>query len=124
MRKLTIFALLLSSPAWAGWSSVAEDEVGVTYADPADVVRNGNLSRMWSLLDYKNFQRMVEVGYFSQKTQVEYDCVKRQSRGLRLSLHAEHMGEGKIIYTDESPHEWEAISAETMSEALWKIACK
>jgi len=52
---------------------------------------------MWSLLDYKAFQRMVEVGYFSQKTHVEYDCGAKQLRGLSLSLHAQRMGEGKVI---------------------------
>ncbi len=79
---------------------------------------------MWSLLDYKAFQRMVEVGYFSQKSLVEYDCREKQTRGLLVSLHAEHMGEGKVIYADESPHEWEPLVPDTMGEVLWKFACR
>ena len=103
---------------------MAEDDSATTYADPASIIRSGNMVTMWSLLDYKAFQRMVEVGYFSHKTEVEYDCAEPQSRGLSLFLHAEKMGEGKVIYEDTSPHEWEPVTADTMTETLWKIACK
>jgi surface-adhesin protein E len=124
MKKLTIFLLLLSSSAWAGWKSIGEDDAGITYVDPAAVVRTGNTAKLWSMLDYKSFQRMVEVGYFSQKVQIEFDCAERKFRGLSVALHADHMGEGKAIYSDESPHEWEPVSADSMSEILWKIACQ
>lgn len=124
MKGLAIVLLLLCNPAWAAWKSVGEEESGKSYADPATLVKSGNTVKMWSLLDYKAFQRMVEVGYFSQKSLVEYDCKEKQIRGLMVSLHAEHMGEGKVIYADESPHEWEVLVPDTMGEVLWKFACK
>lgn len=125
MKKLAVFVvLLMSSPAWAAWMSVGEDNAAVTYADPASIVRQGNSATMWSLLDYKAFRRMVEVGYFSQKSQVEYDCAEPRSRGLSLSLHSEKMGEGKVIYEDTSPHDWERIAPDTIGDALRKFACK
>ena len=116
--------LLMSGAAWAGWKSVGEDNAATVYADPATIVRSGNTAKLWSLLDYKDFQRMVEVGYFSQKNLVEYDCVDRKARGLSLSLHAEHMGEGKMIYEDASPREWSTVPAQSITEVLWTIACK
>ena len=124
MRKLAILLLLLGSPAWAGWKSIAEDNAGVSYADPATIVRNGGSALMDSLFDHRDFQRMVEVGYFSQKVRAEYDCMDRRIRRLSVSLHAGHMGEGKVIYADDTPHEWEAVEAGTLNESLWKIACK
>ena len=125
MKRLTFsLILLISGAAWAGWKSVGEDNAATVYADPATVARSGNTARLWSLLDYKDFQRMVEVGYFSQKTLVEYDCVERKARGLSLSLHAEHMGEGKMIYEDASPREWSPVPAQSVTEVLWTIACK
>ena len=124
MNKLVVVLLLASSPAWAGWKAVGDEETGTTYADPATMARSGNTVKMWSLLDYKAFQRMVEVGYFSQKSLVEYDCKEKQTRGLAVKLHAEPMGEGKVIYEDDSPHEWEALVPDTMGEVLWKVACK
>ena len=124
MKKIATFMLLLSSPAWAGWKSVGEDDAATSYADTATIIRSGNTAKMWSLLDYKAFQRMVEVGYFSQKAQVEYDCKERRLRGLSIALHADKMGEGKVIYADETPHEWEAVDAGTMNETFWRLACK
>jgi hypothetical protein len=124
MRKFSIFLLMLCSPVWAAWEPLAQHNGATSYADPATIVRKGGTAKMWSLLDYKEFQRMVEVGYFSQKAQAEYDCKETKFRVLTLSLHAEHMGAGKVIYADDMPHEWEAVEAGTPNEMLWKRACK
>lgn len=123
MKKLMFFVLLLSGPACAAWKSAGEDNNATWYADPATIAAEGNTAKMWSLLDYKSFQRMVEVGYFSQKAQAEYDCAAHKVRGLSVVLHAEKMGEGKVIYEDHSPHGWEDVAPGSSSEALWKIAC-
>jgi hypothetical protein len=124
MKKIGLLLLLAASPAWAAWKNVAEDERTVTYADPASVKKSDGLVRMDSLIDYKAFQRMVEVGYFSQKAEAEYDCRERQVRSLNLFLHEEHMGAGKVIYEDTSPHDWEVVQPDSTTEALWKVACK
>jgi len=126
MKKLAIVLLLvlLRSPAWAGWNSVAESSSGTSYADPASISREAGTATIWGLFDYKDFQRMVEVGYFSQKYQAEFDCKQARVRVLTLSLHAEHMGVGKVIYADETPHDWEEIEAGSVNETLRKLACR
>ena len=123
MKTLAIALFLVCSPAWAAWKNVAEADNGTSYADPASISRQADTATMWLLFDYKDFQRMVEVGYFSQKNQVEYDCKQTRARVLTLSLHAEHMGLGKVIYADETPHDWEPIEAGSLNETLWKLAC-
>jgi hypothetical protein len=75
-------------------------------------------------VDYKTFQRMVEVGYFSQKSMVEYDCAAGRVRALSVALHAGNMGEGKVIYADETAQQWEAVAPSTPAETLLKTACK
>ena len=126
MKICTIAAALLclAGPAFAAWTSVGEDPRGTTYADAATIEKSGNTVKMWSLLDHRNFQRMVEVGYFSQKSHVEYDCAGQRMRGLHTALHAEHMGAGAVIYEDASTHEWESIMPDSISETLLKVACK
>ena len=124
MKKIAIVLFLLSSPAWAGWKSVGEDDTATTYADTASIVKKANTATMWTLIDYKAFQRMVETGYFSHKTEVEYDCAEPRMRGLSLFLRAEKMGEGKVVYDDTSPHEWEPVNPDTMNETLRKVACR
>jgi hypothetical protein len=124
MKKLTIALLLFSSPAWAAWNNIAETSNGTSYADPASIIRQADTATMWLLFDYKDFQRMVEVGYFSQKHQAEFDCKQTRYRVLTLLLHAEHMGLGKVIYADEAPHDWEDVEAGTLNETLRTLACR
>jgi hypothetical protein len=123
LRRLPVVLLLITSPAWAAWKVADESGIGTVYADTGTITRGGDLSRMSWLLDYSSFQRMVEVGYFSQKASTEFDCAQRRSRALSVSLHPQHMGEGPAIYTDDSPHDWEAVDAGSTAEKLWKIAC-
>lgn len=124
MKHLALLLLLASGPAAAEWTRVAGDAATTTYADPASIVRAGDTAKMLWLVDYKSFQRMVEVGYFSQKSLAEYDCAGARARGLSVALHAGNMGEGKVIYADDTPHRWEAVSPSTLTETLLKTACK
>ena len=124
MKSLLILLMLPGGPAWAAWESVGEDRATSSFADPATIDRSGEIASMTSLIDYKSFQRMVEVGYFSQKTRAEYDCAGRQFRGLSVALHAEKMGDGKVIYSDDTRHAWEAVVAGSTAEALWTMACR
>jgi hypothetical protein len=125
MKRLTaVVLLLLAAPAWAGWKAVSQDSSGAAYADPDTITRSGDTASMWWLLDYSAFQRMVEVGYFSQRTRTEFDCAEPRQRVLELSLRAEHMGEGKVIYADESPHDWESVQAGTTADKLRAVACR
>lgn len=124
MNKLALLMMVLSASAWAGWKSVGEDSQGTTYADPDTIIRNGSMASMQSIFDHKAFQRMVEVGYYSHKSKIEYDCAERRFRGLHLSLHSDPMGEGKEIYADDSVQQWEPVTADTNAEKLWNIACR
>lgn len=124
MRRLAILLWVIGAPAWAAWTSVGEEPTGSVYADPATIVKNGDSATMSSLTDYKSFQRMVEVGYYSQVARVEYDCAGHRSRGLSLALHADQMGQGKVVYSDETAQDWEEVAPGTITEKLWSIACR
>jgi hypothetical protein len=124
MRRLALLLLLASGSAAAGWTQMGADAATTIYADPATMQRSGNKAKMWSLVDFKEFQRMVEVGYFSQKFQVEYDCTDKRLRQLVQSYHAANMGEGKVVYSDDTAQEWEAALPASMNETLLTAACK
>ncbi len=108
-KSLSILLLWMSCPALAGWTGVGEHDVTTVYTDSSTIVIQGGVSTMSSLVDYKSFQRMVEVGYFSQTLRTEYDCQSQKSRGLARTLHAEHLGQGKVIHEDDTPNDWEDI---------------
>ncbi|MCC7546423.1 MAG: hypothetical protein IT532_01520 [Burkholderiales bacterium] len=116
--------LCLATPAFAAWTAVGEDPRGTTYADAATIEKAVSTVKMWSIFDYGTFQRMVEVGYFSQKSHNEYDCAGKRMRGLHTSLHAERMGAGAVIYEDDSMHEWESVPPGSVQETLLMVACR
>jgi hypothetical protein len=122
--RLLLLLMLVPPSAWAAWNAVEQNPTGTVYADAASVARSGSTATMWWVLDYASYQRMVEVGYFSQKSRSEFDCGQRRVRTLELSLRAEHMGEGKAVYADDSAQEWETIDAGSVAEKLWQLACK
>lgn len=94
------------------------------YAAPATIVRQGHTATMSSLLDHHAFRRMVDFSFSSQTTRVQYDCGAPRFRRLSLSLHAESMGRGEVIYEDAAAHNWEEIAPDTLDELLSKLACR
>lgn len=122
MKNLSLLLLLASQLAFAGWSKVASDATTTTYADRDDLQKAGGTVKMWSLVNHKDFQRMVEVGYYSQKARMEYDCQGKRMRSLAQSFHAGAMGEGNVVYSDESLQGWR--SAGPADEALLRAACE
>ena len=55
MNKLIIALLFVfvSSNAMAEWVKVKRNKYATGYANPATIVKDGNIARMWSLVDCK-----------------------------------------------------------------------
>ena len=82
---------------------------------------------MWDLTDYKivrNSDFAIGNSYLSGKTQQEYDCKEEKVRRLAYLWFDGKMGRGKVVYSNGNvKDEWRPISPDSVSEALWKIAC-
>ena len=121
-------ALILLScapwPAQANWVGVAENDKIRVYASRATLVRQGNLVRMWSLLDYDAAQESEQGTFRSAQTQDEYDCAVRRSRLLIVTRHEGRMGGGKVVHTDRTAGEWEDLPAEGLLPILFRFACR
>ncbi len=125
MREV-VFAMLLavvSGSAAADWVEVDSDESTTFYIDPTTIQRDGNLVKMWELLDYKPSRVRDKIRYLSSKTQSEYDCKDPQLRTLSLSLHPGNMAGGKSVYGTNVPDQWRPVPLGGGIEVLWKIAC-
>jgi hypothetical protein len=124
MKYLLVLVILVASPAYAEWTPISSNDEFTTYVDGATIRRNGNLAKMWPLIDYKTVKKSNYDSYLSSKMQMEYDCKEEKSRMLALSWFSGQMGNGTVVYNNGAVEgKWSPISPDSIGEELWKIAC-
>jgi hypothetical protein len=126
MRKVILMLLLaiVSSSAMADWVAVDHNKYATGYANPATIVKDGNIAKMWTLVDCKTTTFFSGGSPFmSIKSQEEFDCKERKLRTLVYTLHAVKMGEGEVIFRDSNPRKWEPVLPGSAMEDFLKIAC-
>ena len=118
-RKSMSMMLRGNGGANGNWGVVAANDDYTAYADKSTMRRNGNVVKVWQLIDAKN----PTYGALSQVSQVEYDCKIEKSRYLVRYGYAGKMAGGEIVYKDIDITKWEPNPPYSMSEILWKHSC-
>ncbi|MCX7184078.1 MAG: hypothetical protein NTW90_02355 [Nitrosospira sp.] len=128
MHKAMLMLLLavVSSSAAAQWVRAGNDGEFAHYADLSTTGKTHNSRvRMRTLIDFKTAQRAAHgVMFLSKMTKVEYDCKKEESRDLYMKFYSGNMGRGRVIHIANNPGDWESIQPGSMSEILWRAACR
>jgi hypothetical protein len=126
MRNIILILLLavVSSNAMAEWVAVNHNKYATGYADPATIVKDGNIAKMWSMVVQKRITYFIGgYAFKSIKSQEEFDCKVKKMRTLVYSLHPGKMGEGKAIFSDSNPGKWEPVQPDSVMGDFLKIAC-
>ena len=128
MKRLLLGLMLLvtAGAAIAEWTSVGESVSSIHYVDRATIRRNGNLVKMWDLMDFKTVQTVQTVtgeSFLSIKSQNEYDCKEERKRILAFTWFSGQMGSEKFVYSNSDPGRWEPIQPGSIGEIQWNIAC-
>src|SRR5258706_579807 len=80
-RQRTFIPLaLVSGEARSDWIYYSTNDNGDFYTDPGTVRRNGKITKLWTLLDQKNVDKIFGKDYLSSKSQFEFNCNEEQSR--------------------------------------------
>ena len=125
MKRLLMGLMLLvtAGAASAEWTIAGGNDEFVQYVDRATIRRNGNLVKMWDLMDNKTVQTDAGDSHLSSKAQQEYDCKEEKSRTLAFTWFGGQMGSGKVVFSNSDPGKWRPIEPGSIGETLWKIAC-
>jgi len=125
MRRLLLIIILFLStgPAYAGWVEVVTTDYQVVYVDPATIRRNGDLVKMWSLLDFKTIQTLANDSFWSSKTQYKFDCAKGRMGQLAYTWFSGNMGSGNTVHSSAVELKLESVTPDTVGQALWEAAC-
>ena len=127
---LLITLLFLSTvPAYAEWVAVEKDYLlpglQTVYVNPDTIHREGNLVTMWQLIDFKWMKGNGRGAnrFFSTKTHKEFDCEEKRLRLLAFTEFSQHMGTGISSNGYVDKDHWLPVEPESISQALWEIAC-
>ncbi|MFI5247916.1 MAG: surface-adhesin E family protein, partial [Nitrospirales bacterium] len=104
-RLLLMTILILSSgPVYAEWVSVGRNvEEGLTpytvYVDLDTIRRDGDVVKLWALMDFRTIQTEPSPSHLSVKSQREFNCTDEHVRLLALTAFSGHMGSGEAVYS-------------------------
>jgi hypothetical protein len=112
--------MLVILPARAEWVKASENPSGVYYFDPATVLKEGNLRRVWQMNDLKVRKKDGELSRF---VQYEYDCKEDLRRIRFLSTHDGPMTTGKVIVGETSTGSWNPVPSDTNASIVLKLVC-
>jgi len=123
MSKYLLVLLLVCTSASAAWQNLGGDVNESAYVDTV-VHRDRDRVKMWALFDLKAAHAFGDMAYLSMKIQREYHCRDKKSRIVAMQAYAKNMGEGELIYSNNTREKWQAVQSDSVEEMLWNMACK
>ncbi len=125
MRQLLVVLAtgLTAFQAHAGLALVGETKESIIYINLDGAEKNGALIKAEGSQDFHQQQHWGGVDYLSAKFVNEFDCEKKQTRQLSLSIYPENMANGGALNTDTEAKPWAALTAGSALEMMWKKAC-
>ena len=124
-----ILLFLSSAPVYAEWVAVEKDNLlpglQTLYIEADTIRREGNLTTVWQLIDFKWMQGSARgpTRFSSTKTQKQFDCMEKRLRLLVFSEFSLQMGTGMRNDGYVDKESWLAVEPESINYALWEIVC-
>ena len=122
MKKLFLVGMMtmLTGSAWAEWVKYDKIEKDTFYYDPATIRKEGNLRRVWQLM---NLSQRDKNGVMSFRMRMEYDCMQERYRWLDVSKHSGPLGSGTILETFVESSNWTSIPFDTNTQIVLNLVC-
>ena len=103
-RLLIVLVLLSNGTAYAEWLPIGNKaEKGLTSytvcVDPDSLSRNGNVVKVWALMDFNTIQIEPAPPDLPVQSQRELDCIEERIRLLALTVFSGNMGNGHAMYS-------------------------
>jgi hypothetical protein len=124
-----VLAQEMATPNNAGslWVKIGTSNDGTVtiYANPSTLYKNGNMVRIWWLIDLKEAQQVGNAkSYLSMTLHYEFACEEAKSRTLALYSFSENMGRGEIVNKENFEfQDWDAVPPDSIYEIVRKFSC-
>lgn len=115
----------LTLPAQAAWTEMGGNEQVTFYADFDAIEKTAEGLALWTLVDAKKPRQYEGKTFQSVRSQFELQCAGPKIRERETRFHAGLQGGGETVagYKVDEPA-WEAVSPDTVKDALAKRACQ
>lgn len=129
MGRIFLMSILtiVSSAAMADWVKINNKDNLTTYVDPSTISKDGNIVKMWGVVDLKESRKEQDgKSFLSAKGLQEFNCEAKQIRKLSLTLFSGNMGVGEVVhtYSDADKWKWTPVEPGSISETMLNAACK
>lgn len=120
MNKKLLIALffLLPNLAHGAWTKSSESESYILYTENSKIQVDGNLRRIWYLLDLHKAVVIDGKAFISNIVYDELDCKNKRIRHLQFNFYSGKMGSGNLIHQNDSISEWSHVVPGSTGERL------
>jgi len=105
------------------WVMIDGNNEMTSFINPTPFNKEGDVVKVWTLLDFKSPQVSGDFNYLSLKEQNEIYCSENKFRSIGFWWYSGNMGGGKEIFAYNVPEQWKQITPKSLGASLWKAAC-
>lgn len=121
----TLLSLVVFSPtSHAKWVDIGDSHLMTYYVDMANIRRDGNMAKVWTLINFKSVQFIQGKPYLSSKEQYQVNCKEEISKHLYSATFKNQMGTGDVVDTfTYRDTQWEPAPPDSIRAIMGEIAC-
>ena len=121
---LTLVALSMCANA-ADWVALGLADLGTYGIDRASIEKDGNMRRVWTMLDYREPQKSAQgKTYLSSRALMEMECAKRQVRTRSMALFSGHNLGGEALTSEGIFDQWQSVPPNSPVFTMFKVVCE
>lgn len=108
----------------ARWELVAQSNTGFYYIDPRSIEAEGDRKKVWTVLDYREDQKLHEgARYRSTHAQLQFNCKARLARLVHLTYYSGPMMDGKAVLRQGMLQDWFEIEPGSPTQRMAAKVC-
>ena len=127
MVKTTLFAFFTlvfsaNSVSASQWTKVAKGSNFFEYY--GNISKSGRVASLDCLRDYVKESVKKTQNYLSKKHSLKFDCARKKFRETSVEYFEDNMMAGALLKKQKLTTDWKLVDPNSLTELLFKKACK
>ena len=120
----TLFTLIFATNSLnaSQWTKVAKGSNFFEYY--GNISKSGRIASLDCLRDFKKESVKKTQNYLSKKHSLKFDCARKKFRETSVEYFEENMMTGTLLKKQNLTMDWKLVDPNSLTELLFKKACK